>query len=447
MSNAIASQEKRVLEILPSNNAESYGSQGKQNVIKFEIADVPAVMLGESVRLNFEIDSYATASSKTRPTIDQDFNIDKCNGFQSIIQQVLLSSRRYSTGTNLESITSYSRLSSSMKSALFSPAQHLSNSSQQDGSVGKGMTCKDEPPTKVEILQVSDPTLQAQRKKLVKKTPVSLQLNSALLNSNLSLDQIGGLHLQIYLKENVGSVFWGADVNTGTSSYEISNVSLTVPVIYKSQEQIQMEKANPQPAISFLSWVNIYNVIQNEGSNSLNNRVSLKGLVSVIQNSLPVSHISNSEYNEDTLFSFGGIEEMSMSRMGVRSPREWTFNVKRERDTSSLNNIAENVNYSQIVDEYLSAYRNARDVYFSGLIGQNLRGFAGEHDGVMGCGTAYSPQSGAGIVNQGNITMNVITKAQDPDKTDLSSTQFGVHNFYLARSDLLINPSQGIQVA
>ena len=90
MSNSIASQEKRVLEILPSNNAESYGSQGKQNVVKFEIADVPAVMLGESVRLNFEIDSYITASSKTRPTMDQDFNIDKCNGFQSIIQQVLL---------------------------------------------------------------------------------------------------------------------------------------------------------------------------------------------------------------------------------------------------------------------------------------------------------------------------------------------------------------------
>ena len=65
----------------------------------------------------------------------------------------------------------------------------------------------------------------------------------------------------------------------------------------------------------------------------------------------------------------------------------------------------------------------------------------------MGLGTAYSPQSGAGIVNQGNITLNMITKAQDPDKTDLSSTQFGVHNYFLARSDLLINPSQGIQVA
>ena len=444
MSNSIASQEKRTLEILPSNNSEFYGSQGLQNVVKFEISDTPALMLGESVRLNFEIDTYKTASSKTRPTMDDDFNIDKCNGFQSIIQQVLVSSRRYSTGTNLESITSYSRLSSSMKSALFSPAQHLNNSNQQDGSVGKGMTCRDEPPTKVEIMQTNDPTLQIQRKKLVKKTPVSLQLNSALLNSNLSLDQIGGLHLQVFLKQNVGSVFFGSDVSSQNSSYEISNVSLTVPVIYKSQDQIMMERQNPQPSISFLSWVNIYNVIQNAGANSLNNRVSLKGLVSVIQNSLPVSHISNSEYNEDTLFAFGGVQEMSMSRMGVRSPREWTFNVERERDTSSINNI---VNYSQLVDEYLSAFRNSRDVYFSGLIGQNLRGFANEHDGVFGMGTPYSPQSGAGISQQGNITMNLITKAQDPDKTDLSTTQFGVHNFFLARSDLLINPSQGIQVA
>ncbi len=447
MSNSVASQEKRVLEILPSNNATAYGSTGKQNVIKFEIADVPALMLGESVRLNFEIDTYQDAASKTRPTMASDFNIDKCNGFQSIIQQVLLSSRRYSTGTNLESITSYSRLSSSMKSALFSPAQHLSNSVHADGSYGKGMTCKDEPATKVELLQVSDPTLQAQRKKLIKKTPVSLQLNSALLNSSLSLDQIGGIHLQIFLKENIGSVFWGTDVSPSASSYEISNVSLTVPVVYKSQQQIAAERANPQPSISFMAWTNIYNVIQNAGSNSLNNRVSFKGLVSVIQNSLPVSHISNSSYNEDTLFAFGGVEEMSMSRQGVRAPKEWTFNVERERNTASLNNIAESVNYSQIVEEYLGAFRNPRDVYFSGVIGQNLRGFAGEKDGIFGMGTSYSPQSGSGITQQGNITMNLITKAQDPDKTDLSSTQFGVHNFYLARNDLLINPSQGIMVA
>jgi len=308
------------------------------------------------------------------------------------------------------------------------------------------MTCRGALPTKIEVLQKNDPTLQAQRKPLCKKTPVSLQLNSALLNSSLSLDQIGGLHLQVYLKENVGSVFWGEDVNTSTANYRISNVSITVPVIYKSQDQIAMEKSNPQPAISFLSWVNIYNVIQNTGANSLNNRVSLKGLVSVIQNSLPVSHISNSAYNEDSLFAFGGVKEMSMSRMGVRSPKEWTFMPSRERDTDSLNNVAENVNYSQIIDEYLGAFRNPRDVYFSGLIGQNIRGFAMK-DGVFGMGTAYSPQSGAGITQQGNITMNLITKAQDPDKTDLASTQFGVHNFYLARQDLLINPSQGIQVA
>jgi hypothetical protein len=133
--------------------------------------------------------------------------------------------------------------------------------------------------------------------------------------------------------------------------------------------------------------------------------------------------------------------------MGVRSPKEWTFMPSRERDTDSLNDIAENVNYSQIVDEYLGAYRNPRDVYFSGLIGQNIRGMAGLKDGSFGMGTAYSPQSGAGITQQGNITMNVITKSQDPDKTDLATTQFGVHNFYLARQDLLINPSQGIQVA
>jgi hypothetical protein len=402
-------------------------------------------MLGEAVRLNFDIECFTTGT--TKPDMTKDFNIDKCNGFQSIIQQVLLSSRRYSTGTNLESITSYSRLSSSMKSALFSPTQHLNNNVHTDASHGKGMTCRGAPPTKVEILQKNDPTLQAQRKPLCKKTPVSLQLNSALLNSALSLDQIGGLHLQIYLKENVGSVFYGADVDTATCNYRISNVSLTAPVIYKSQEQIQMERQNPQPAISFLSWVNIYNVIQNAGANSLNNRVSLKGLVSVIQNSLPVSHISNAEFNEDALFAFGGVKEMSMSRMGVRSPKEWTFMPSRERDTDSLNDIAENVNYSQIVDEYLGAYRNPRDVYFSGLIGQNIRGMAGLKDGSFGMGTAYSPQSGAGITQQGNITMNVITKSQDPDKTDLATTQFGVHNFYLARQDLLINPSQGIQVA
>ncbi len=445
MSNQIASQQKRVLEILPSNNSEFYGSQGKQNVVKFEVPDVAAVMLGEAVRLNFDIECFTTGT--TKPDMTKDFNIDKCNGFQSIIQQVLLSSRRYSTGTNLESITSYSRLSSSMKSALFSPSQHLSNNVHTDASHGKGMTCRGAPPTKVEILQKNDPTLQAQRKPLTKKTPVSLQLNSALLNSTLSLDQIGGLHLQIYLKENVSAVFWGEDVDPSTCNYRISNVSLTAPVIYKSQDQIMMERQNPQPAISFLSWVNIYNVIQNTGANSLNNRVSLKGLVSVIQNSLPVSHISNSEYNEDSLFAFGGVKDMSMSRMGVRSPKEWTFMPSRERDTDNLNNIAESINYSQIIDEYLGAYRNPRDVYFSGCIGQNLRGFGGEHDSVFGLGTAYSPQSGAGITQQGNITMNMITKAQDPDKTDLSSTQFGVHNFYLARQDLLINPSQGIQVA
>ena len=41
----------------------------------------------------------------------------------------------------------------------------------------------------------------------------------------------------------------------------------------------------------------------------------------------------------------------------------------------------------------------------------------------------------------------VLRDLNDSDIIDLSTTQFGVHNFFLARNDLLINPNSGIMVA
>lgn len=443
MSNSIATQQRRHLKLAPDNNLDTFAPVSAQNILKFTIADTQALLQTKDLRLNFKVNFYKD-SSKTAVTLADDINIDANTGMSSLIDQVYVSSLRFSTGQQLEAIHNYSRLSSSMYSALFSPKHQATNVYMEQRSVGKAAYNEDIP-SKRTSSDANDAHYRHQRRALLTQQDVSLRINSGVLMSQadgLDLAQLGGLRLDVYLQSNIAAVLFGAGV-TADAFYEISDVTLSAPLLYKSAQQIAQDRASPKTTFNFLHYTSIYGVIDSTES-TLSHKVNFAGLISVLQNSIATDHINNKAVNNNALEDFGGLRNMRFSRNGQRFPLEYDVacEVEGSRDVPSNSS---NASYNQLLELYLSAYKNAEDIHRSSVCPQTIVGQPAKEDGNFGVGVNFDNVSGAGIPVNGNLAYTYSSKLEDEDNADRSLTSaYGVYSYYLNRSTLMTSPQQGI---
>lgn len=446
MSNSVAVQQRRFLQIAPDNNLASFKPVSSQNILKFTIADTQALLQTKDLRLNFKINFFKSAG--TPFTLSDDVNIDANTGMNSLLDQIYISSLRFNTGQTLEGIHNASRLSASMYSALFSPKAHRSNAYMEQKSVGKASFNEDDAGKGTDG-GANDPFKKLQRKALIKEVDVSMRINAGVLMSQpmgIDLSQLGGMRLDLYLQQNISAVLFGNDVSSD-AFYEITEVSLTCPLLYKSQQMIQQTRGAPASSFNFLSYTSIYGVIDSTIA-TLSHKVNFKGLVSVVQNSIMTDHINNLKYNNNSLENFGGIRILRFSRNGARFPYEYDIESDRENDTSIPTNSS-NSNQALLLETYLSAYRNPEDIKRTSVCPQTTKGQLGVLDGNFGVGASFDSVSGAGINVNGNLAYNYSTKLEDTDNADRSNTQsYGIYSYYLTRNSIITgNQGGGLVVA
>ena len=122
--NSVASQQKRFIKLAPSNNSTTgYSPTASQPIIRFSVADVQAFALLQDARLTARVRVQRTAGAAV--TLANNFNLDPAMGWCSIMDQMIVSSRRY--GNTIEQVMNLGRLESAFYKSKFSPKQMASN--------------------------------------------------------------------------------------------------------------------------------------------------------------------------------------------------------------------------------------------------------------------------------------------------------------------------------
>ena len=330
-----------------------------------------------------------------------------------------------------------------------SPKGHRTTTYIEQATTGKGSFNELQQFTAT-TLNGADVVYKMARKSLLANYPFALRLNCGLLQSDIDLDLLGGLEIQINLNSNFSSI-WGGDT-TDAVKFNIVRPYLIVPLLYKNADQIAQSRSQPQGVFSYMSYQSLYSVMDSTDQ-SVVHRLNAKNVLSVLQNYIPVSYINNRTYNGMACWDAGGLTNIEFHKDGVRYPLEYNIEVKQAlADTPNQNeDLSKTDTNPQVIWNTQSAIKNTKDIKKSCVISENLLGI-NKQDGVWGTGVAWDLVSGSGVNINGTITYDIKTKLEDPVNNDAVNVDhtltapYAQYSFYLNKSNILVNKNQGIVV-
>lgn len=446
VNDRIATQVKRYAKITPSN-ASSTGvfsySQGNP-IIRLTIAEADAMLMAPECRLQFRLKGFSDfATPKTPLRAAGTTNLDSKIGAQSVIQTLTISSRRYATSIT-EQILNYNQLVSVAHPALESARDTFVQRSHEEMCIGKGIQDRDELNQTQENSAANNTNVIDLQRRLISTAGTqaqdigwdcSIQLYSGMFMSDQGLDLrlLGGLEIEITLASDV-NVF---DNATSTTNYEMSDVVLNCPLLYKSAGQ--MAQGVSPSSFSFLSYTSLYNVVQSTNA-TITNKVGLRGALAMIQKFVPTKYINNFAVNAKAFAGWNpGIKRLVFHRNGQRFPLE--YGIKTDRGDGNPAAEVHGEKTPQILLNSLSAFENYKDVKHSHFTNQNLHD---QSDGVYYLGISFDQVSGQGIdLSGGTVSTELESTLQDP--VDNTAITFGVYTFFLNKTTLVISPNNRIQ--
>lgn len=431
MSNSVAVQQKRFIRLAPSNNSSTgYGPVASQPIIRFSVADTQALALLKDARLNATITYTKTGGGPVG--IGDDVNIDAVMGSCAIMDQVIVSSRRF--GTQLEQVVNLGRLESSYYRSKYSPKGMACQQYNYSGAVGLGRMNRWDAGGRTSGTTTTDGRSRAIRRSILgggHQISLPFHVGMFLTDTPLDLSVSGGLELAIYLQKPE-AMFFGSDGGISGVGYTLTDVSLTVPLLYKSAAMIA--QTPPEQVIEFLNWTSLYSVLDSTQS-SIAYRLHLAGLVAQINNMLPTKQINSNTANQFALKSVG-VERLTFLRDGQRNPLEKTTIVADDRTASITDKTT---TYAEVLTEYLSAWGPVKDMRYSQVIPENVKGII-NRSGVSGIGCNYSPDS-AGINVSGVLSVDLLSKLQDVSTPAVGGIEpYAFYSFFLSRQGYLATP-------
>lgn len=451
--NSVAVQQKRFAKFAPSNNSTTgYSPNGSQPIIRFSIADTKATADMKNARLNFRLRVLRAAN--TEVAVADDVNIDRRVMASGVIDQVIVSSRRY--GNQLESVHNYGRLNSAWYDSNYSPKQMWCNQNLQTRSIGIGkadcfhstgenvatLTNMGDQWARKQLFLNGNAGAQPPSSKDASMIDCSIPLHLGMFQSDdINLDAVGGLEIAIFLtRESFLLNGSGNNPPTAASSYQLHDVSLSVPLLYYSAAEIAAQNAQPEKAITFMNWTSIYSVLDSTFT-SIAHRLNLNNLLSSIHNTQPTASI-NTFANNNFALRDSGIEQLTFLKDGVKNPLEKTTIV----DTPANQNINQRgTKQVEVLTEALGAYKNPIDVLYSQVTGENVTGPAAIAQGHHQLGVNYDPSGGVGINVAGTISYDIQTKLQQLANATLTEP-YAFYSFYLSKQGYLINQNGMIPI-
>ena len=441
--NSIAVQQKRYIKLSPSNNASAgFSPESSQPIVRFSVADTQAIANMKEARLNFRLRVNPTdGAAIANPTTD--INIDSRVGVSGIIDQILINSRRY--GSSLEQVHNAGRLNSQIYDSLHSPKQMMSNQNLQTRAIGYGRyNGMRERQNRADL--ADDENAIYMRRQLINAAPAGTGKNYGLLDCSipvhcglffseaLDLNKVGGLEISIFLQKS-SFLFNGAAV-PATMNYSIHDVSLSIPLLYKSAMQIQQDSQQQQNVVEYMAYTSVFSVLDSTFT-SIAHRLNMRSLLSSIHNFQPTAAINDRTRNNFALLD-SGLEELTVMKDGQRYPMEKTAIVDCDRNAPQRNRAS---TQAEVLHDALSSFRNYKDILYTQVIPQSLKGVpANLNQGHYSIGLNYAPQTGSGIDVAGVISYDILTKLESVANA-AQTEPYAFYSFYLDKKTLIITPN------
>lgn len=440
--------EKRFLNISPLNGSGRYSYSSGNNIVRFEIGS-SGLLSAPEVRYQGTLRCYSDTALTTRVVSTDDININPVIGCQSMISDIHISSLRYSSKV-LERIDNYPRLCSSLLSAIGGNKNDFDNNLSHE-QLSRGLGNDDVSQVKngnylhesiifTESCQ-GQIVKRGQRKYLQRDFTFSMRLICGLLqgSTQIDLDQIGGLVIEIHLA-NDSNFFFGGDA--ANARFEVIDPQLTAPLLTKSLPMEVMSERVKTPVFTFLSFSSLYNVVSSTSS-SVVHRMNKRAVLSLFQNLIPVGYINNPAQDSGALYN-PQVRTLEYHKDGIQFPLQYTQSSNYQDNVAALQ---QKTNDPQIIRNYLSAFRNFLDIKDSLLSPLTLSPLLDRLG--LGCysqGVSFDMVTFAGVplVNS-NITTNLDATLDDPANPG-NPTNYGLYTFFLEKNSVVVQPDQGVIV-
>tara|TARA_R100000231_G_scaffold139470_1_gene120816 strand:- start:452 stop:1789 length:1338 start_codon:yes stop_codon:yes gene_type:complete len=439
--NSIAVQQKRYARLAPSNNSsQGFAPESSQPIIRFSVADTQAIANMKEARLNFRL--RVTTAPGAPVALTDDVNIDSRVGVSGIIDQILINSRRY--GSSLEQVHNAGRLNSQIYDSLHSPKQMMCNQNLQTRGIGYGRyNGMIERQNRANLL--NDENAKYFRRQLITSATAvgksyelldcSIPIHCGLFFSEeLDLNKVGGLEIAIFLQKS-SFLFNGAGV-PATMNYSLQDVSLSIPLLYKSAAMIQQDAQSPQGVVEYMAYTSVFSVLDSTFT-SIAHRLNMRSLLSSIHNFQPTAAINDRTRNNFALLD-SGLEELTIMKDGQRYPMEKTAIVDCDRAQPQRNRAS---TQAEVLHDALSSFRNYRDILYTQVIPQSLKGVpANLNQGHYSIGVNYAPQTGSGVDVAGVLSYDILTKLESVANA-AQTEPYAFYSFYLDKKTLVITPN------
>ena len=250
----------------------------------------------------------------------------------------------------------------------------------------------------------------------------------------LDLNKVGGLEIAIFLQK-ASFLFNGTGV-TATMNYSLQDVSLSIPLLYKSAMQIQQDSQQQQSVIEYMAYTSVFSVLDSTFT-SIAHRLNMRSLLSSIHNFQPTAAINDRARNNFALLD-SGLEELTIMKDGQRYPMEKTAIVDCDRNVPQRNRAS---TQAEVLHDALSSFRNYRDILYSQVIPQSLKGVpANLNQGHYSIGVNYAPQTGSGVDVAGTISYDILTKLEATANA-AQTEPYAFYSFYLDKKTLIVTPN------
>jgi hypothetical protein len=328
------------LEILPINqpNNQQYSFKEGAQLIQFQIANSPHLLLPNTLRLNGKMRCNLDTSTFSNPVLPgnpnsnrapKDFHINNRIGVHSCFDTITISSL---TGQTLESIKSYGRYLASVL-----PVVHSRNDYASNLTIGNPFMSSNEG------ISTNATTMEVE---------FSISLITGLLNSqdqfSLGSNGMRGLAINLNLAPD-NQVIRSSDASASNFFYSLIDLTLTADVLVPDEKGIEALSQPKSGAIEYNSVSHLYSVINSSDAN-VNLNIGLDKVLSIHstfnpttdQNNVTVDSFRTDAIKNATAGVYNSnveLKKVQFNRGGTRFMVDYEIDVEEQQNVPQVDLI------------------------------------------------------------------------------------------------------------
>lgn len=309
-----------------SNNQYSY--KGGLPLIRFEINDsiAPLMLNASHLRLCGKFTAgKADGSAFAQGAALENNYINRFAGVAGMIDNITVSSKRLNS--TIERVQNYNRLVPSLVSGLHGKEDIMGDLFHQGGSMFNNWIMRNQ------LIARTPDAITNTEKGRDFSIPLYMGMFQSGNDINLSRQSgLSGLTIDILLKSDA-NVVWGSNSNTDNATYNVSDLSLTIPLIDVSGQTAALIEKAP-PTMNFNTWSSIFTTI-NSSAAVVSLNPGLSRVSSCLYNAINSNELGDQRFDPGRLGNLGQLDNLRYTKNGILFPLQYRIDTTDRENASN----------------------------------------------------------------------------------------------------------------